>query len=71
MTQRIDAVPGFTGGVVHPDDADYDSAREVFNGLIEKRPAVVLRCRSRADIVAACPIRGRLGSPDRGALQWA
>ncbi|MGO9508425.1 MAG: FAD-binding oxidoreductase [Mycobacterium sp.] len=53
MTRTIDAVPGFTGDVVHPDSADYDSARQVFNGLVDKRPSVVLRCRSRADIVVA------------------
>ena len=53
MTLTIDAVPDFTGDVVLPDSAAYDSAREVFNGLIDKRPSVVLRCRSRADIVAA------------------
>ena len=60
MTRTIHAVPGFTGDVVHPDSADYDSARQVFNGLIDKRPAVVLRCRSRADIVAA--VRYAVGS---------
>ncbi len=60
MAQTIDAVPGFTGDVVHPDSADYDSARQVFNGLIDKRPALVLRCRSRADIVAA--VRYAVGS---------
>lgn len=60
MTHTIGAVPGFTGDVVHPDGADYDSARLVFNGLIDKRPAVVLRCRSRADIVAA--VRYAVGS---------
>ncbi len=60
MTRTVHAVPGFTGDVVHPDSADYDSARQVFNGLIDKRPAVVLRCRSRADIVAA--VRYAVGS---------
>lgn len=53
MTRTIHAVPGFTGDVVYPDGDDYDSARQVFNGLIDRRPKVVLRCRSRADIVAA------------------
>ncbi len=53
MTRTIHTVPGFTGDVVHPDSADYDTARKPFNGLIDKRPSVALRCRSRADIVAA------------------
>ncbi len=60
MARTIHAVPGFTGDVVYPDSANYDSARQVFNGLIDKRPAVVLRCRSRADIVAA--VRYAVGS---------
>ncbi len=60
MTRTIRAVPGFTGDIVQPDSADYDSARQVFNGLIDKRPGVVLRCRSRADIVAA--VRYAVGS---------
>ncbi len=60
MTRTIDAVPGFAGDIVHPDSADYDSTRQIFNGLIDRRPAVVLRCRSRADIVAA--VRYAVGS---------
>lgn len=46
-------VPGFTGDAIFPDDARYDSVRQVFNGMIDKRPRVVLQCRSREDIVAA------------------
>lgn len=46
-------VPGFTGDAIYPDDARYDTARQVFNGMIDKRPQVVLQCRSREDIVAA------------------
>ena len=53
MTLTVRMVPGFAGDVVHPDSPDYDSARQLFNGLIDKRPSVLLRCRSRADIVAA------------------
>lgn len=53
MTLTTHTVPDFTGDVIHPDSTDYDSARHIFNGLIDKRPSVVLRCRSRADIVAA------------------
>ncbi|HTY32524.1 FAD-binding oxidoreductase [Mycobacterium sp.] len=60
MARTIDAIPGFTGDIVHPDSAAYDAARLVFNGLIDKRPAAVLRCRSRADIVAA--VRYAVGS---------
>jgi FAD/FMN-containing dehydrogenase len=46
-------VPGFTGDAIYPDDARYDTVRQVFNGMIDKRPQVVLQCRSREDIIAA------------------
>lgn len=53
MTLGSAAVPGFAGDAVYPATADYDKLRLVFNGLIDKRPSVLLLCRSRDDIVAA------------------
>ena len=41
------------GEVVGPDDQTYDEARKVFNGMIDKRPAVVVRCTGTADVAAA------------------
>ncbi len=52
---------GFTGKVIIPPDSDYDSARSVWNGAINRRPAVIARC-SRAEEVAAAIQFGR----DRG-----
>jgi FAD/FMN-containing dehydrogenase len=46
-------VPGFTGDAIYPDDARYDTVRQVFNGMIDKRPQVVLQCRSREDVITA------------------
>ena len=43
----------FTGQLLLPGDADYDEARKVHNGLIDKRPALIARCRGLADIVDA------------------
>ncbi|MFL6206619.1 MAG: hypothetical protein ACJ739_14860, partial [Acidimicrobiales bacterium] len=43
---------GFSGEVIHPDDGGYDEARAVFNGMIDRRPAVVARCGSVEDVVA-------------------
>ncbi len=43
----------FSGEVVGPDDAGYDAARAVHNGLIDKRPALIARCANTADIVDA------------------
>ena len=39
--------------VLHPDDAGYDDARRVHNGLIDKRPSLIARCRTTGDVVAA------------------
>jgi FAD/FMN-containing dehydrogenase len=44
---------GFTGVALAPDDAGYDEARKIHNGLIDKRPALIARCRDTADVVAA------------------
>lgn len=41
------------GHLIQPDDAEYDSARRVYNGMIDKRPALIARCRDVADVVAA------------------
>ena len=44
---------GFSGVVLAPGDPDYDDARKIHNGLIDKRPALIARCRSTADVVDA------------------
>ncbi|MGO4385655.1 FAD-binding oxidoreductase [Specibacter sp. RAF43] len=38
------------GTVVTPEDADYDDARAVYNGMIDKRPAAVVRPHNVADV---------------------
>src|ERR687885_2980302 len=42
-----------SGVVVSPHDAGYDEARAVHNGLVDRRPALIVRCRTTADVVAA------------------
>jgi FAD/FMN-containing dehydrogenase len=52
VTLRFE-LPGFAGTLMHPDHADYDAARRVYNGMIDRRPAVIARCSSADDVVMA------------------
>jgi FAD/FMN-containing dehydrogenase len=40
------------GDLITPADPGYDQARAVYNGMIDKRPAAIVRCRDAADVVA-------------------
>lgn len=41
------------GDLVRQDDAEYDAVRRVWNGMIDRRPALIVRCADSADVVAA------------------
>ena len=43
----------FTGRLLRPGEAGYDEARRIHNGLIDKRPAIIARCRGTADVAEA------------------
>jgi FAD/FMN-containing dehydrogenase len=43
----------FGGELVLPSSPDYDSARRIWNGAIDRRPACIARCSGVADVVAA------------------
>ena len=38
---------------IMPGDVDYDEARSLYNGMIDKRPGLILRCADTADVIAA------------------
>src|ERR1700728_5400229 len=40
------------GDLIGPGDSRYDEARAVYNGMIDKRPAAIVRCRDAADVIA-------------------
>jgi FAD/FMN-containing dehydrogenase len=44
---------GLRGALILPGDASYDAARTVWNGMIDKRPALIARCAGAADVINA------------------
>jgi len=40
------------GSLIRPGDPEYDQTRAVYNGMIDKYPAAIVRCRDAADVVA-------------------
>ena len=51
----------FAGQLLKPADVGYEDARKVHNGLVDKRPALIARCRGVADVVDAVDLTRRLG----------
>jgi FAD/FMN-containing dehydrogenase len=61
---RIDELcPGFSGYFVHPADDRYDALRRVWNGMIDRRPAVIARCANDDDVAACVRAAAELDIP--------
>jgi hypothetical protein len=43
----------FRGRLIRREDPDYDTARALYNGMIDKRPALIARCVDVADVMVA------------------
>ncbi len=41
------------GDLIQPGDENYDEVRKVYNGMIDRRPALIVRCVDVADVIAA------------------
>ncbi|HEX3198523.1 MAG TPA: hypothetical protein VHR39_13325, partial [Propionibacteriaceae bacterium] len=46
-------INGFLGAVLEPGDNGYEAARRIWNGDIQRRPAMIARCTGTADVMAA------------------
>ena len=58
----VDTLRGAVDGTVStPGEAAYDTAVSIWNGVIERRPAVVVSCTSSGDVVAALAFAGIAG----------
>src|SRR4249919_3484182 len=52
---------GFSGQALTPGDSDYDQARAVWNGAIDRRPAVIARCTTAEQVADAIRFARRGG----------
>lgn len=58
-----DLAADLDGDVVRPDDAAYDDARALWNGMLDRRPALIARCAGTSDVQRAVRF-----AADRGLL---
>jgi FAD/FMN-containing dehydrogenase len=63
MTAARFELPGFSGMLIHPQDDAFEEARQVFNGMIDRRPALIARCTSDDDVVHAVQFARDRGLP--------
>ncbi|MDQ6672338.1 MAG: FAD-binding oxidoreductase [Chloroflexota bacterium] len=51
------------GQLVRPDHAEYDRVRRVFNAMIDKHPALIVRCAGAADVMHSVVFAREYGLP--------
>ena len=53
----------FAGELIAPGHAQYESARRVWNGMVDRRPALIARCAGEDDVVVALGFAREHGLP--------
>jgi FAD/FMN-containing dehydrogenase len=56
-------VAHFGGSIFQPDDPEFDQARAVWNAMIDRRPALIARCKSVDDVMAAVKLAAARNLP--------
>ena len=76
--EALDNLQGdLRGRVVRRGDSDYDEARKLYNGMIDKRPAAIARCVDAADVITCVNfarnhgVTWRYAAAATTALGWA
>ncbi len=41
------------GELINPSDSNYDESRKVYNGMIDRHPAMIAKCADVADVISA------------------
>ena len=62
-TTALELDTGFQGRQFRPGDDGYDDARAVYNAMIDKRPALIVRCSGVADVIDAVNLARERGLP--------
>lgn len=74
LTQSVsEHAPTFSGQLIQASDPDYEEARRVHNGLVDRRPALIARCRGVADVADAVQLARKLNlevAVRGGATTW-
>jgi hypothetical protein len=71
--ELVASLEGFAGTLLLPGDPGYEHARGVYNAMIDRRPALIARCRGVPDVVAAVGLarEHELGCPcGAAATAW-
>src|ERR1022692_3094966 len=60
----------FRGELIEPEDARYEGARQVYNGMISRQPRLIAQCADVADVMAAIRFgrENELGVSDDGLV---
>ncbi|MEO8277983.1 MAG: oxidoreductase, partial [Thermoanaerobaculia bacterium] len=54
MTMNLEALrAAVRGQVITAEDSRYETARKVYNGMIDRRPQVIVQAGTTADVMAA------------------
>jgi len=69
ITQSVlaDFRSALRGSVLSPGDDGYEAALQIFNAMIDHRPALIARCVGAADVVACVEFARAYGLPSRRA----
>ena len=51
--QTVTGLAGFPGSLIRADDPAYDGARSLWNGAIDRHPALIARCGGESDAALA------------------
>jgi FAD/FMN-containing dehydrogenase len=63
LSEALAGLDRLSGTVISPGDDGYDAARQTFNGMIDRHPAVIVTCRSTDDVVSAVQAARMAGLP--------